>query len=108
MKRPRGPELKMPEIKVPPFLSDLYWDLHDRRLLPIVALLVVAIVAVPFLLGGGGSEEAKPAHSGAASSLKREMTDVSELTVVRADPGLRACAPQADEPLQAQIHRLQP
>lgn len=89
MKRLKGPELKMPEMKVPPFLSDLYWDLRDRRLLPIIALIVVAIIAVPFLLGGGGSEEAKPAHSSAASSLKREMTDVSELTVVRADPGLR-------------------
>lgn len=52
MKRPKGPELKMPEMKVPTFLSDLYWDLHDRRLLPLVALIVVAIVAVPFLLGG--------------------------------------------------------
>ena len=31
-----GPELKMPELKVPPFLSDLYYDLRDRRLLPLV------------------------------------------------------------------------
>ncbi len=55
-----GPELKMPDLKnakVPPFLSDLYYDLHDRRLLPLVGLVLVAIVAVPFLLGGGSDME---------------------------------------------------
>ena len=38
---------------MPPFLVDLYYDLRDRRLLPLLALVLVAIVAVPFLLGGG-------------------------------------------------------
>ena len=47
----------MPELKVPDFLRDLYYDLRDRRLLPLVALVIVAIVAVPFLLGGGSKEE---------------------------------------------------
>ena len=47
-----GPELKMPDLKMPQFLVDLYWDLRDRRLLPLVGLVLVAIVAVPFLLGG--------------------------------------------------------
>lgn len=85
-----GPELKMPKMKAPTFLSDLYWDLHDRRLLPLVALIVVAIAAVPFLLGGD-SGESNASHSGAVMSLKRELgeADATELTVVRADPGLR-------------------
>jgi len=79
-----GPELKKPELKTPQVLKDLYDDLRDRRLLPLVGLLVVAIVAVPFLLAqdaeeaggplGGGPEEARPA---------------SQLTVVQATPGLR-------------------
>ncbi len=51
MKRPKGPELKMPEPKAPAFLADLYYDLRDRRLLPLLALVVVAIAATPFLLG---------------------------------------------------------
>lgn len=89
MKRP-GPELKMPklnasDLKVPPVVADLYWDLHDRHLLPLVALAVVAIVAVPFLLGGGSSESPPPAP-GAATV---EVVHPPSLTVVRAEPGLR-------------------
>jgi hypothetical protein len=86
-----GPDLKVPklrggDLKVPPFLSDLYFDLKDRRLLPILVLVLVAIVAAPFLLGGG-AEELEPAPAPnpiVAPSAKR-----SSLTVVEAQPGLR-------------------
>lgn len=90
----RGPELKVPklkapELKVPPFLADLFHDLRERRLLPLVALLVVAIVAVPFLLGD--SEEEPPVASapspGAAAGAS--SADGARLTVVEAKPGLR-------------------
>jgi hypothetical protein len=85
-----GPELKMPElknVKVPSFLSDLYYDLHDRRLLPLVGLVLVAIVAVPFLLGGD-SEEAEPAPE-AIAGAPAAGARASSLTVVEAQPGLR-------------------
>ncbi len=52
----KGPEIKLSELKVPQVLSDLYWDLRDRYLLPAVAVLLIAIVAVPPALGGGSSE----------------------------------------------------
>lgn len=90
MKR-RGPELKMPklkggEMKVPPFLSDLYYDLRDRRLLPLVGLILVAIVATPILLGGSDEPEPEPTSpaiiGGTASASQ-------SLTVVKAEPGLR-------------------
>lgn len=83
-----GPELKKPELKVPPVLRDLYHDLRDRRLLPLLTLLVVAIVAVPFLLGGGGEEisEPPPADPGAGGAT---ASQASRLTVVQATPGLR-------------------
>lgn len=42
--------MKSPELKMPTIFRDLYRDLRDRRLLPLVGLLVVAIIAVPFLL----------------------------------------------------------
>jgi hypothetical protein len=91
MKRLKGPELKMPELKVPTFLSDLYYDLLDRRLLPLVALAVVAIAAVPFLLGGGSEES--PQGSLPEESLSESPTlegaAASSLTVVEAKPGLR-------------------
>ncbi|HEX5376210.1 MAG TPA: hypothetical protein VFW48_08620 [Solirubrobacterales bacterium] len=90
MKRLKGPDLKMPELKAPDFLVDLYWDLRDRHLLPLVALGILAILAVPFLLGGN-SEEPVPAPAGgaAASGLEDRAAGGPTLTVVEARPGLR-------------------
>jgi hypothetical protein len=86
----KGPELKMPELKMPGFLTDLYHDLVDRRLLPLVVLVLVAIVAVPFLLGGGSEEEAPPADQGPiAGPSTAPGAESARLTVVQANPGLR-------------------
>ncbi len=85
MKRLKGPELKLPELKVPSPLRDLYLDLKDRRLLPLVGLILVAIVATPFLLGGGGDELPEPAPAPSAGGSPQEAS----LTVVPAEPGLR-------------------
>lgn len=79
-----GPELKKPELKVPQVLKDLFDDLRDRRLLPLVGLLVVAIVAVPFLLGQDPEEAEGPVGGGPETAAP-----ASHLTVVQADPGLR-------------------
>jgi hypothetical protein len=108
MKRPKiGPELKMPKLKMPtltrggskrlsssfsapPFVADVYYDLRERRLLPLVALVAVAILAVPFLLGD--SEEAVPPPTAAESAeeaAELEVTAEPTLTVVQAKPGLR-------------------
>lgn len=84
-----GPELKMPELKVPAFLVDLYWDLRDRHLLPLVVLAIVAIVAVPFLLGGGSGEEPPLAPGASASVAPSPEAAGAKLTVVEAKPGLR-------------------
>ena len=90
MKKLKGPELKMPELKVPTFLADLYYDLRDRRLLPLVALVVVAIAAVPFLLGGDSEEFPLTAGgAGAVEALESGGARTSKLTVVEATPGLR-------------------
>lgn len=89
MKRWKGPELKLSELKVPPFLTDLYWDLRDRRLLPLVALVLVAIVAAPILLGGGSDESAPPASPAVATPSEASGADASTFTVVEAKPGLR-------------------
>jgi hypothetical protein len=86
----KGPELKKPDLKVPPFLGDLYYDLRERRLLPILALAVVAIVAVPFLLGGGSEEEeAGTGSAGAGPIAGASGTQASHFTVVESKPGLR-------------------
>jgi hypothetical protein len=89
MKRLGGPDLKMPALKVPPFLADLYYDLLDRRLLPLVALAVVAIAAAPFLLGGDSEEEPPSAVPDAIAGASALDGDSPTLAVVEAKPGLR-------------------
>jgi hypothetical protein len=88
-----GPELKMPKLKgsetmVPPFLADLYYDLHDRRLLPLIALILVAIVAAPILLSDE-PPEMTPTPPPATTTLGTEQASKKTLTVVKAAPGLR-------------------
>jgi hypothetical protein len=66
---------------------DLYRDLRDRRLLPVVIALAVAILAVPFLVGGSGGEEtAMPTVAGDASV---ESSDPLSPVVLTDVPGLR-------------------
>lgn len=90
-----GPELKisslkLSEVKVPPFVSDLYWDLRDRRLLPLVGLVVVAIVAVPFLLGGKSDQGSSPSTlSVSPPAVSGSGSEGSKLVAVEAKPGLR-------------------
>jgi len=85
----KGPELKLPELKVPPFLSDLYWDLRDRRLLPLVALAIVAIVAVPFLLGGKSGPDQSASTLSISPPAAGGGSEGSRLVAVEAKPGLR-------------------
>jgi len=53
----RGGLRRGPEVRMPDFLVDLYADLRDRRLLPLVVLLIVAIIAAPILIGGSRKEK---------------------------------------------------
>jgi hypothetical protein len=95
MKRMKGPEIKLSELKVPQVLQDLYLDLRDRRLLPLLGLVVVAIVAVPFLLGGSEEKnEPAPPPPVASGSSARDTA----LAVLPAEPGLR-------EPSKRLAHR---
>ncbi len=84
----KGPELKLPDVKVPDFLLDIYYDLRERHLLPLVAILLVAIVALPIALGGSaGSDSAEPETAVATPSTV--ATQSSTLVVAKAAPGLR-------------------
>jgi hypothetical protein len=86
MNRLKGPKLELSQLKVPRILRDLYQDLRDRRLLPLVGLVLVAIVAVPFLLSDGGSEaEEAPL----APIAPEAAAQASSIEVVEATPGLR-------------------
>jgi len=86
----KRPTLKTPQVKPPGFVSDLYLDLRDRRLLPVLALVLVAIVATPILLGQSSDTALPPQASGALEALKEAQDGSSaSLTVVEAKPGLR-------------------
>jgi hypothetical protein len=85
----KKPELKLSGAKPPQTLADLFYDLRDRRLLPLVALVVVAIAAAPFLLGSDEEEVVPPPGGGVAETLEELGDGSAELTVVEAKPGLR-------------------
>jgi hypothetical protein len=90
--RLKGPELKKPELKAPRFLVDLYWDLRDRHLLPLIGLVVVAIVAAPFLLGDNSEEPSlSEVQEMVAEAATAEVSGAgsARLSVVEAKPGLR-------------------
>jgi hypothetical protein len=92
-----GPDLKVPDLdglKVPAILADVYYDLRDRRLLPLIALVVVAIVAVPFLLGSDPETPPPPSVTGEAGG--KEETAAANFAVVEAKPGLRAPGKRLD------------
>jgi hypothetical protein len=83
----KGPDLKLSEIEVPDFLLDVYYDLRERHLLPLVAILLVALVALPIVLSsssGSSSEE-----SSDALATPSVATPTSSLVVAKAAPGLR-------------------
>jgi hypothetical protein len=77
--------LRAPDIRVPRILRDLASDLRDRRLLPVIAVLVVAIAAVPFVLSSSGAEIPVPPASGGAAGVEPG----SKLAVIADGSGLR-------------------
>jgi hypothetical protein len=81
---------KGPELKVPDFLYDLFYDLKERHLLPLVALLLVAMVAAPIYFKNSTKEEppvvATPGTTATASSTGASG---ETLVVARSEPGLR-------------------
>jgi hypothetical protein len=80
----RGPQVKMPRL-----LTDLYADLRDRHLLPVVALLLAAIIAAPILLGGKG-EKKEPTAVAPIAGEESVATGGSSFTVVPAARDLRS------------------
>ena len=88
----KGPEIKLSEIKVPGFVQDVYYDLKDRHLLPLAAILLVAIVVVPFVLGKLLERRAGRSggrRGGATATAQSAGTGRSSELVAKSAPGLR-------------------
>ncbi len=95
----KGPQLKMPskmpsfkrgEMKVPGWMSDIYYELNERHLLPLVIVLVAAIIAVPIALSeSGGAEEIE--EEAAIAAISSTPAGAKTTTVVaKSVPGLRS------------------
>jgi hypothetical protein len=69
----------------PQLVEDVYRDLRDRRLLPVVALLLVAIVAIPVVLSRSGGSDSPVPPSGIVPAAAPE----AQAAVLAANPGLR-------------------
>lgn len=86
----KGPELKLSEIKVPGFVQDVYYDLKDRHLLPVAAILLVAIVAVPIAISGSsGSDEGALPEVAEPGATQSSVGGESNQLVAKSAPGLR-------------------
>ncbi|MDX6622236.1 MAG: hypothetical protein QOE75_168 [Solirubrobacterales bacterium] len=86
----KGPEIKLSGIKVPGFVEDVYYDLKDRHLLPVAAILLVALVAVPIAIGGNsGTEEGPGAGAPEAGASQLGAAQNTGALVAEAAPGLR-------------------
>ena len=84
----KGPELKLSGIKVPDFLQDLYYDLKERHLLPVAAVLLLAIVVVPFALTQSDHSEEGTGSAGAVAS-GASAAEGSDQLVAQSAPRLR-------------------
>jgi hypothetical protein len=85
----KGPELKLSELKVPDFVYDLFYDLKERHLLPLVAILIVAMVGLPIYLkskDSGGEPVTAPTIATASTANGGEEA----LVVAHSTPGLRS------------------
>jgi hypothetical protein len=76
----------MSGFQSPQLLTDLYRDLRDRRLLPLVLVLVVGLAVVPIALSSKSSS-APPASPSQAAVAKQSNAPPTQ--VVISDPGLR-------------------
>jgi hypothetical protein len=86
----KGPELKLSGLKVPDFLYDLFYDLKERHLLPLVALLIVAMVAAPiYFKNSSKSEPETVATPGTTATASTADAGGETLVVARSEPGLR-------------------
>lgn len=89
----KGPEIKLPEslrdVRVPGFVGDVYADLRDRHLLPLVIVLLVAIVAVPILLSKSGGGEGEPVAGATAPVETEKGVPAQQIVVSRSTPRLR-------------------
>jgi hypothetical protein len=92
----KTPKVKAPELKLPPAVGAVIDNLRERGLLPVAVLLVVAIVAVPFLLAGGS--ESPPPKPGPSAAVTVAAAETQQAVILANDPGVRDYKKRLDGP----------
>lgn len=85
----KGPELKLSGLKVPDFAYDLYYDLKERHLLPLVAVLAISVVVVPLALSRTQGSASESGGEAAVATPSVAAGEASTLAVATSAPGLR-------------------
>jgi hypothetical protein len=85
----KGPELKRSELHVPDFVYDIYYDLKERHLLPLAAMLFVALIAVPIYVKTSAGSSEEPEIAVASIATGSAAGGAEALTVAKSQPGLR-------------------
>jgi hypothetical protein len=85
----KGPELKRPEMKIPDFAYDLFYDLKERHLLPLVAILLIAIVAVPIYVKSSTKSDSEDLPRTTPVATGSNAGGGGSIVVARSAPGLR-------------------
>jgi hypothetical protein len=86
----KGPDLNLSDLKVPDFVYDLYYDLKERHLLPLVALLLVAMAAAPVYFKGSTKSDSEPlVHTAPIAPASNASGAGEGIVVARSTPGLR-------------------
>jgi hypothetical protein len=78
----------MSSWKLKKFANDVVYDLRNRGLLPVVALLLVAIVAIPIVISRGGSSSAPIADPAALEEAAANAPE-AQAAVIAYQHGLR-------------------
>jgi hypothetical protein len=73
--------------KIRKFAGDVVYDLRGRGLLPVAAVLAVAMIAVPVLIARSGSDAPPPPAAEVASASK--LAPENQAAVVAYKPGVR-------------------
>lgn len=84
----------MKSWKLQKFIGDLVNDLRNRGLLPVVALLLVAIVAIPIVISRGGSSSASISDSALEAVANAPE---AQSAVLAYEPGLRKYQDRLDK-----------
>ena len=90
----KKPDFDLSQVKVPQVVHDVYQDLRDRKLLPIVALIAVAIGAGPIVAASGGGATPKVTETTPAEVVPAPE---AQSAVLAEDPGLRNYQKRLDD-----------